>query len=633
MIARRRMWVLGIFVLMLVCLEIVFQPIRRAPGRKEFEIHYRADRDVRNLVKKGEEFDQVAGDLLNDVVSSSGNEVVINSEASNREEAQRLEQDYTRKLMDHFKKHISFERSTSDDLPPAPARVLGQLALYEPQPHLRLGLDLQGGSHLVLQVRRALFEFKFEKPVGETVEAQDAFVVQVQDLLEKSGFVDFGVKVKKDAPDLVDIATQAKSKGEFNDHRDRILNALKRQFGKVEVAREEPYYDQPDILRRTVDIVRRRVDTLGVSEPLIQPQGDSQIIVELPGVDDPNKAIATIGTTALLEFRHPSDKYKPQTERSPAGKEITTFLDAQGNKVPNSIVYNESDLIVTGKSLKPNSTVGMDPTEGAAVHFEFDSKGRTVFGNFTRRNVNKYLGIFLDENPISCPVIRSPITGGKGQISGGFETIEEARDLMQLLNAGALPVPIDIVENRTVSATLGADSIRKSLMAGMVGLVLVVIFMISMYRLPGLIADLALAIYCVLLLTIMVVLDATLTLPGIAGFIMSIGISVDTNILVFERMKEEFRTDKTFKSAIQAGFKRAWTAILDSHVTTLIGSSVLFFYGTGPVKGFAVTLGLGVLTSLFTAYTISRVLVYSVADTRLSQALALWNAPRDKSLA
>ncbi|PIU66972.1 MAG: protein translocase subunit SecD [Armatimonadetes bacterium CG07_land_8_20_14_0_80_59_28] len=638
MIRRRRAWLLVIVALVVACLEVVFQPIRRAPRLQEFEIHYRADRDINKLVKEGEDFDQVGGKAIDDVVTASGTDIVVTPEASTREGARKLEQDYTKKLRERFRNHITFVRSTGLDLPSSPRKIIGGLALYDPRPQLKLGLDLQGGSHLVLQVRRALFEYQFEKtteqpsgPAGETQEERDAFLAKIGNLLEASGFEDVSVKVKEDSPDLIDVATQAMSKQQATNDRDKILNALKREFGSVTLVREETYFGEENILLRTVEIVRRRVDSLGVSEPLIQPQGDSQIIVELPGIDDPDKAIEMIGTTALLEFRHIPEKYEPEVERSAGGREIVHFVDKEGMKIPTSVVYNESKEIVSGRSLKPNSTVGMDPAEGSAVHFEFDSDGANKFGQFTRKNVGKYLAIFLDQQPISCPVIRQPITGGRGQISGGFDTIEEARDLMQLLNAGALPVPIDIVENRTVSATLGTDSIRRSLIAGLIGLTFVVIFMIAVYRLPGAIANLALAIYCLLVLATMIILNATLTLPGIAGFIMSIGMTVDTNILVFERMKEEFRTDKTFKSVIQAGFARAWTAILDSHVTTLIGAGVLFYYGTGPVKGFAVTLGLGVLTSLFTAFTISRVLVYTVAETGLKRSLPLWNAPRTRT--
>jgi len=638
MVKHRGIWLLGIVALVIASLEVVFQPIRRAPKLQEFEIHYQADRDVRKLVKEGEDFDEVASKTIDDVVTSSGREVVVTPEASTREGARRLEQEYTEKLRRRFKNHLTFVRSTADELPPAPRKILGSIAIYDPRPQLKLGLDLQGGSHLVLQVRRALFEYQFEKtkekpfgPAGETQEERDAFLMKVGNLLESAGLEDVSLKIKEEAPELLDVSPLVNSKPQATAYRDKILNILKREFGNVTLAREETYFEEQNILMRTVEIVRRRVDSLGVSEPLIQPQGNSQIIVELPGIADPAKAIAMIGTTALLEFRHIPEKYRPEVQRTPGGKETVHFYDKQGMKVPTPVVYNESELVVSGRSLKPNCTVGIDPTEGPAVHFEFDSEGANKFAQFTRKNVGKYLAIFLDQQPISCPVIRQPITGGRGQISGGFQTIEEARDLMQLLNAGALPVPIDVVENRTVSATLGADSIRKSLFAGLVGIALVVLFMIAVYRLPGAIADLALGIYCLLLAAVMIVLNATLTLPGIAGFIMSLGMAVDTNILVFERMKEEFRTDKTFMSALQASFTRAWTAILDANVTTLFAAAVLFYYGTGPVKGFAVTLGLGVLTSLFTAYTISKVLVYTVAETRLRKYLPLWNAPQSRT--
>jgi preprotein translocase subunit SecD len=251
----------------------------------------------------------------------------------------------------------------------------------------------------------------------------------------------------------------------------------------------------------------------------------------------------------------------------------------------------------------------------------------------TARNVGRVMPIFLDERCITAPNINEPITGGSGQISGSM-TLEEAKSLAVLLNSGALPAPIDIVENRTVSATLGADSLKQSLRAGLIGLIAVMVFMIVFYRLPGLLADAALVIYCVLNLAAFILLGGTLTLPGIAGFLLALAMSLDTNILIFERLREEMAIQPNFSSAVRAAFSRAWTAILDSHITTLIAATVLFFLGTGPVKGFALTLGVGVLLSLFSAISVTRLFLWSIVhwgDT--NHRLFAGNIPDAESVA
>ncbi|RYG67679.1 protein translocase subunit SecD, partial [bacterium] len=230
-----------------------------------------------------------------------------------------------------------------------------------------------------------------------------------------------------------------------------------------------------------------------------------------------------------------------------------------------------------------------------------------------RQGTTRFIPIFLDDQCISAPTVQSPITGGRGQISGGFDSVEEARQLAVLLNSGALPAPIDVVENRTVSATLGQDSLIKSLRAGAIGMLIVAVFMMAYYRLSGVLANVALIVYCVLNLAVFVLVGATLTLPGIAGFLLALAMSLDTNILVFERLKEEMAIQPTFAAALRASFSRAWTAILDSHVTTLVAATVLFYFGTGPIKGFALTLGIGVVLSLFSAISVTRLLMWSVS--------------------
>jgi preprotein translocase subunit SecD len=293
------------------------------------------------------------------------------------------------------------------------------------------------------------------------------------------------------------------------------------------------------------------------------------------------------------------------------------FFDASGNQIEASEVLRDdrpySTPIIRGDDLKPTTQAGFDRDNSALITFDLQSKAAQRFGQVTAQNVGRYMPIFLDERCISAPVIRSAITGGSGQISGGFANIQEAQALASLLNSGALPAPLDVIENRTVSATLGVDSLNQSLYAGMIGIAAVMIFMIAFYRLPGLLANVALVIYCLLNLAAFILMGATLTLPGIAGFLLALAMSLDTNILVFERLKEEMAIQPTFAAALRAAFSRAWTAILDSHVTTLCAAAVLFYLGTGPVKGFALTLAVGVLLSLFSAISITRLFMWSIA--------------------
>jgi preprotein translocase subunit SecD len=318
-----------------------------------------------------------------------------------------------------------------------------------------------------------------------------------------------------------------------------------------------------------VSIIERRINALGVSEPLIQRQGARRVVVELPGVQDQQQAIDTVGKTALLEFRDP-----------------------QGNTA------------LDGSYLK-NVQLGTDRYGQPAIDLEFDREGVQLFGQLTTRFQGQTTTIVLDSEVLQTVMIREPILEGKAQITGGM-TIEEARHMVVLLQEGSLPVPMNIMEIRNVGPTLGQDSIDRSFRAGIIGVILVLLFMGLYYRLPGLVANVALLIYIVILLGVLSAIDAVLTLPGIAGIILSVGMAVDANVLIFERIKEEVADGKRLRSAIESGFSRAFTTILDSNITTLITAAVLFFVGTGGVRGFAVTLGIGILASMFTAIFVTR---------------------------
>ncbi len=334
-----------------------------------------------------------------------------------------------------------------------------------------------------------------------------------------------------------------------------------------------------ETIARVVSIIERRINALGVSEPLIQRQGGSRVIVELPGIHDQQQAIDTVGATALLEFKDP-----------------------QGNTA------------IDGSYLR-NVQLGVDRYGQPAIDLEFDREGVQLFAQLTTRYQGQATTIVLDGVELQTVMIREPILEGKAQITGGM-TMEEARHMVVLLQEGSLPVPMNIMEIRNIGPTLGQDSINRSFRAGIIGVILVLTFMGLVYKLPGLVADFALLIYIIIVVGALSAINAVLTLPGIAGIILSVGMAVDANVLIFERIKEEIAEGKRLRSAIEAGFNRAFATILDSNITTLITAAVLFFVGTGGVRGFAVTLGVGILASMFTAVFVTRLFLDIVVDRR-----------------
>lgn len=382
-------------------------------------------------------------------------------------------------------------------------------------------------------------------------------------------------------------------------------------------------------LGSVIRILRRRIDALGVSEPLIQPKGTDQVIVELPGIKDPDQAIKTIQSTARMEFRYfrsvqskryPMAKYRMSISQDKEGNETYSFTDPQGNDVKPEAIINQSELILTGADLMPDAAASKNPqTFQNVVDLHFTTEGTKKFAAFTRRHRDEILAIILEGKILSAPNIQDAILDGRAQISGNFKDVTEAARLADFLNAGALPVPLEIIQRQGVEATLGQVAITKSVKAGAVGLGLVVLFMIVYYLLPGFIADIALAIYALLTFAIFKLIPVTITLPGIAAYILSIGMAVDANILIFERLKEELRNGKTLKAAIDAGFSRAFTSIFDSNMCTAITCVILYAFGTGPIRGFALVLGLGVITSMFTAITATRTILHLLVHTGVAE--------------
>ena len=327
-----------------------------------------------------------------------------------------------------------------------------------------------------------------------------------------------------------------------------------------------------DAVSRVIEIITNRINPEGVKEPVIQRQGERRILVQLPGMDDPQEAESLIGKTALLEFKDDSGQ-----------------------------------TLLTGAHLK-NAKASFDRFGRSNVLLEFDEEGARLFEQATMRNVGKVLAITLDGQEISAPVVEEPIPSGEASIVGQF-SVEEAQQLALLLRSGALPVEVKILENRSVGPTLGKDSINRGLKAGLVGLLLILVFMVVFYKGFGIVADLSLGICLLLVMGGLAILNATLTLPGIAGIILTIGMAVDANILIFERIKEELKMDKTFRASIEAGFSKAFRTILDANVTTLIAAIALLYFGSGPIRGFAVTLSIGIAVSMFTAIIVTKLIL------------------------
>lgn len=356
------------------------------------------------------------------------------------------------------------------------------------------------------------------------------------------------------------------------------------------------------------DVIERRVNIFGVTEPVVQVDKAGQqyrLIVELAGIKDIHQAIKMIGETPSLDFRE---------EREESQRDEILEAQKQNQRLFEDPYFKPT--VLTGRYLQ-NAQLDFEPnTYQPLVNLQFDGEGAKIFEELTTNNVGKRLAIYLDGAPISIPQVREPIAGGRAQITGDFTT-EEAKELVRRLNAGALPVPIKLITQQSVGASLGEISLTRSLKAGLIGLLAVVLFMLIFYRLPGFLAVLALALYITVVLAIFKLIPVTLTLAGIAGFVLSIGMAVDANILIFERMKEEISWGRSLGSAIEEGFKRAWTSIRDSNISTLITCLILFWFGTSIVKGFALTLGIGVLMSMFSAILVSRLLLRAFLGERL----------------
>jgi preprotein translocase subunit SecD len=478
------------------------------------------------------------------------------------------------------------------------------------QRHIVLGLDLQGGSYLLLEVdsnyvkkekldqvrddvRRSLRENK----IGYTGLATRADYVEVR--VKESDAQTALAKLRELSQPLGGLLGSSGQRSlEVTDAGGGLIRLTVPQAAITERIRQT--------IEQSIQIVERRVNQLGTVEPVIQRQGTDRILVQVPGLQDPTELKRILGKTAKMEFRMVDTTVPPDQAaqgRVPPDDEI--LMSAQPPKIPYVI---KKQVLVSGGELT-DAQPGFDQRSGEPiVSFRFNSTGSRKFAQATSENVGQPFAIVLDNEVISAPVIREPITGGSGQISGSF-TVQAANELAILLRAGALPAPLTVIEERTVGPGLGQDSIEKGELAAYVGSIMVLVFMLVTYRLFGLFANIAVAINVAMIFGLLSLLNATLTLPGIAGIVLTVGIAVDSNVLIYERIREEIRGGRNAISAIDAGFKRALSTILDSNITTFIAAAVLFYIGTGPVRGFAVTLGIGIITTVFTAFTLTRLIV------------------------
>lgn len=510
---------------------------------------------------------------------------------------------------------LSFLYLTPTVVSPLPSWWSGLL----PKDKIHLGLDLQGGTHLVMEVET-------QKAIEGTL---DLIASDIEDVLNSKN-IRFK-RVARTGTDLVQITLY--DKGSADDVQRQVKNKYPEleQLAPVDDAGfvslqlrmdQNAVRDRKDkAVSQALETIRNRIDQFGVSEPQIQREGINHIVVQLPGIKDPKRAIELIGKTARLEFKLVDESVNPSSATPGTIPEDDEILMERTSN-PSTGAVSEVPIVVKKKAiitgdLLTDAQVRIDSQFNQPyVGIEFNATGARLFDQITAANVGKRFAIILDNSVYSAPVIRERISGGSAQISGSF-TEKEAADLSIILRAGSLPAPVKVIQNVTVGPSLGEDSIKKGLVASLGGVALVVVFMSIYYRAAGLVANFGMVLNVLFLMGALAALGATLTLPGIAAIVLLIGMSVDSNVLIFERVKEELKLGKSAWSSLEAGYDKAFMTIMDSHVTTLITAAVLFQFGTGPVKGFAVSLSLGIIINLFTSLVATKA-VFDVVFNRFS---------------
>lgn len=476
-------------------------------------------------------------------------------------------------------------------------RIAAEVPAWVPVHPVNLGLDLQGGSYILLKVDTAA---AMKDRLSSLID-----VVRQELQQRRIGYIGLESRDKGIAFTLRDAAT-AEQMREVSRKVDADLSFDVANGTDVTLSFPDAVLQKytRDTLQKSIEIVRRRIDQTGTREPLIQSTGDDRILLQLPGVSDPGQIKRLLGQTAKMTF-HLVDEAATMAGglQAPPG-----YISVPDSRDPNRHYVIRRQPSLAGDTLLDAQASVTQQTGQPAVHFRFNTTGARRFGDITRQNVGHMFAIMLDGKVITAPVIREPITGGQGQIDGNF-TVQEASETAMLLRAGALPAPLTVIEERMVGPGLGQDAINAGRISGLVGLGLVLAFMFVSYGRFGIYANFALLMNVAMLFAGLNLLGATLTLPGIAGIVLTIGMAVDANVLIYERIREELRLGRSVLSAIDAGYSRAMAAIIDSNVTTIISGVILFSIGTGPIRGFAVTLTLGILTSMFSAIMITRLLV------------------------
>jgi preprotein translocase subunit SecD len=466
------------------------------------------------------------------------------------------------------------------------------LPSWIPSKGINLGLDLQGGSHILLDIDFDVVFSDYNLGMADSIKlAARERNVTIQSISSDLNTVRITANNTEDLNAIRSLVRQIDAMADIITEGNSVIVSLTdSQIAQI----------RTDTINHTIEIVRRRVDETGTNEPIIQRQGDRRVLVQLPGIDDPERVKTLLGKTAKLGF-HLVDERASSTGRGGASAMVLPMLENPGQELGI-----KRRAMITGEMLT-NASTGF--SQGmSVVNFRLDARGADRFCRVSRDNVGKPFAIVLDNEIISAPVLREPICGGQGQISGSF-TVQEASDLALLLRAGALPAPLTIVEERSIGPSLGADSIAAGESAALVGMAFVVIFMIISYGIFGVFSVISLSLNVILVFGILSSFQATLTLPGIAGIVLTIGMAVDANILIFERIREDYLNGRTVAASIQSGFDNAFSTIIDSNLTGLISAILLFSFGTGPIKGFAVTLSVGILTTLFTAIIVTKLLL------------------------
>lgn len=475
--------------------------------------------------------------------------------------------------------------------------VRAKIPSWLPSSTVNLGLDLRGGSYLLLDV-------KVDEYLKEQIAALEEDVrktlrekrIGYQNLRHNANSVSFTVRDASSAQKIPDLIREVNRDVQVTESDGNISAVFNEDY--IKDARHK-------VMDQSIEIVRRRVDETGTREPIIQRQGDTRILLQVPGLEDPEHLKLLLGKTAKLTF-HLLDETTPVEEAMKGRLPVTSqLLKSEGDEQGRYYVVQKQVMLGGDALVDARAGVGeMEPI----VNFRFNTAGARKFAEITKDNVGHPFAIVLDNHVISAPVIREPILGGSGQISGNF-TLQSANDLALLLRAGSLPAPLEVLEERTVGPSLGADSIAAGKKASLIGVIFVVVLMVVMYPRFGWFANVALIVNLILILAVMSLLQATLTLPGIAGIVLTMGMAVDANVLIYERIRDEVSIGRTPFAAIDQGFRHAFTTITDANVTTLISALLLYIFGSGSVKGFGVTLTIGILSSMFTAVLLTRLMI------------------------